>query len=195
MNSHSHPLNKRGFLKQSALLMLGAGVSQQARANQAVTVPLLSSITATSFESTLNSNMERKNLFETIANDKSLKVFRKCIEKTKLDDFLAGEGPFTIFVSNDAAYKKVSFGRKLKVWTNVGLMTDILKFHIIEGHWTTQKLLSVTLLQTLHGESIEVSQLDGQVQVAGIPLLSTDVYATNGVIHIVEQVMLPPETT
>lgn len=136
-----------------------------------------------------------KDIFATISENRTLKIFTRCLKKTAFDKWLRADGPYTVFVSSDEAYKKVSYGRKLAVWTNIGLMKDILNFHIVEGQWTLENLKTVTSLPTMHGAELEVShRQDGSVLVAGAVIDQNDISASNGMVHVIDEVIVPPKS-
>lgn len=131
------------------------------------------------------------NIADIIQADKSLNLFAKSLKKSGINELLQGEGPYTVFVSNDAAYDEVSFSRKLAVWTNKKRMIRILNFHIVRGHITSDDLKTVNFLTTLEGEQLKVENKGEKIDIAGIA--KKDIYASNGIIHVIDKVIVPPE--
>ena len=135
-----------------------------------------------------------QNIAEIIKSDKDLSIFAKSLEKSGMDHLLEGEGPYTVFVSNNAAYDKVSFGKKLAVWRNKKLMIEILNFHIVQGVITEQDLLSMkdTILSTLEGVPLNIKK-QNELKIDKAKIARMDIHASNGIVHVIDEVILPPK--
>ena len=137
-----------------------------------------------------------KDIFSIIAENKKMKIFARCLKKTAIDKMLADqEGSYTVFVSNDIAYRKISYGRKFAVWTNKKLMAEILHFHIVKGVWTIEDLQEVTKIPSMKGPEIDISQTENGLLISGASLNEQNIQASNGIIHVLDKVILPPKNT
>ena len=159
---------------------------------------LLVIISCVVFYSTQANNLDTQtsssvtlSIADIIQADKSLNLFARSLKKSGINELLQGEGPYTVFVSNDEAYEEVSFSRKLAVWTNKKRMIRILNFHIVRGRITSEDLKTVTSLTTLEGAQLSVENNGEKVDIAGIA--KKDIYASNGIIHVIDKVIVPPE--
>ena len=114
---------------------------------------------------------------------------------TELDEALMGEGPFTVFAPTDEAFDLLPEGTVEGLLEDLDTLSDILLYHVVEGRVMAADVVGLAgqMVATLSGEELEVA-LDGDtVQINHINVIITDIEADNGVIHVIEGVLLPPE--
>ena len=110
-----------------------------------------------------------------------------------LVDALQGEGPFTVFAPTDEAFAAIpeaTLASLLKP-ENKDKLVAILKLHVIEGRAFAAQVVEAHELSPLAGGPLSVRAKDGQVMIGKARVLATDVQATNGVIHVIDSVLLP----
>jgi uncharacterized surface protein with fasciclin (FAS1) repeats len=108
---------------------------------------------------------------------------------------LSGPGPFTVFAPSNDAFQATlsSLGLTLAdVAADKALLTDILLYHVASGSYTAQDLLGMDTITMLNGDTATVSVRDGKVYVNDSPVSNANIRATNGIIHVIDTVMLPP---
>ena len=112
-----------------------------------------------------------------------------------LVDTLNGDGPFTVFAPTDAAFAKLDpvLVRALLLPQNKALLTKILTYHVVSGKVMSTDIVAGDVA-TLEGQNISLTT-DGGVKVNGATVAPADVLATNGVIHVIDTVLLPPDLT
>lgn len=114
---------------------------------------------------------------------------------------LKGNGPFTVFAPTDAAFNKLPAGtvNNLLNPVNKGKLADILKYHVINGQRLTSAQINAIHLpakvRTLEGNTITVSKNGKNLKVNDATVILADVMATNGIIHVIDTVLLPPTTS
>ncbi len=110
---------------------------------------------------------------------------------------LSGDGPLTVFAPTDDAFAKLPKGtvEELLKPENKEKLAGILKFHVISGRVSLAKALEAGEATTLQGAKIGVKFADGRVRIGPAALVKADIAASNGVIHVIDQVLLPPDTT
>ena len=110
---------------------------------------------------------------------------------------LSGEGPFTVLAPTDEAFAKLPAGAidTLLKPENRAQLVDILKNHVIAGGVTLAKALEMREGTTLQGSSISIKFSDGRVQIGNATLVKADIAASNGIIHVIDQVLLPSKAT
>ncbi len=111
-----------------------------------------------------------------------------------LVEALQGKGPLTVFAPSDEAFAKLgkdTIAALLKPEAKAKL-ANILKFHVVAGEMTAAKVVGSKTLEALNGETLTIDTKNG-VMVANAKVAKTDIMASNGVIHIIDSVMLPPE--
>ncbi len=111
---------------------------------------------------------------------------------------LKGNGPFTVFAPTDAAFSKLPAGTVADLIKpeNKGKLTQILKYHVINGKSiTSSQINSMTLptdVETFEGNKIRVSKDGNNLKVNNATVIIADVIATNGIIHVIDTVLMPP---
>jgi uncharacterized surface protein with fasciclin (FAS1) repeats len=112
-----------------------------------------------------------------------------------LVDTLKGNGPFTVFAPTDAAFAKLPAGtvENLLKPENRAQLISILTYHVVPGDIRAQALLGkVTPAKTVQGRNVTVNGQGGRVRVNGVNVVTADVVASNGVIHVIDTVLMPP---
>lgn len=110
-----------------------------------------------------------------------------------LVDTLKGEGPFTVFAPTDDAFAKLPEGTIEALLADIPALTDILLFHVAPESYMASEVVEMPVIQTAQGGSLIVQVMDGKVMINGAEVIITDVYAKNGVIHVIDSVLLPQD--
>jgi transforming growth factor-beta-induced protein len=131
---------------------------------------------------------ESLNIVETAVAAGDFTVLAGALEATGLDEALAGDGPFTVFAPTDAAFAALGEGVLDSLTTEQ--LSEILQYHVI-GQQVLSTDLEAGVVTTLSGLSAFVS-LEGGVSVNDANVTTADVQASNGVIHVIDKVLLPP---
>ncbi|MEM8669090.1 MAG: fasciclin domain-containing protein [Planctomycetota bacterium] len=111
-----------------------------------------------------------------------------------LVDALSGDGPLTVFAPTDDAFAKLPKGtvESLLKPENKSKLADILKYHVVSGRVYSEDALAAKAAKTLQGSSVSIGIKNGAARVNDAKLVATDVDASNGVIHIIDSVLIPP---
>jgi len=117
------------------------------------------------------------------------------VEAAGLKDVLMGEGPFTVFAPTDDAFAALPAGtvESLLKPANLEKLQTILTYHVVSGRVYSDAVLEMEMVKTLADMEAAVSVMDGKVMIGEAGVVKTDIEATNGVIHVIDAVMLPPE--
>ena len=143
------------------------------------------------------SEMKSKTIVDVAAGAGTFNTLIAAAKAAGLAEALSGEGPLTVFAPTDAAFAALPEGtvETLLLPENKDQLAGILKYHVIAGKIKSSDLAgAVTTTDTLNGE-ITVDATGETVKVAGATVTTADVMADNGVIHIIDAVMLPPQTS
>lgn len=118
------------------------------------------------------------------------------VEAADLVGALSGKEPLTVFAPTDEAFGKLPEGlvTDLLKPENKSRLIEILTYHVISGQVPLATALELGEAETLQGDTVMIAFKDGRVMVAQAALLNADIKASNGVIHVIDQVLLPPET-
>lgn len=110
-----------------------------------------------------------------------------------LVDALKSEGPLTVFAPNDAAFAKLPKGtvESLLLPENKDKLTAILTYHVVPGRFDAKHVVAQERLATLLGQDLAIDASEDGVSVAGARVIATDLMASNGIVHVIDSVMLP----
>ena len=115
------------------------------------------------------------------------------IEAAGLVETLQGEGPFTVFAPTDAAFAKLPPGtvEKLLEPENRDELLAILTYHVVPGRVSSVQVVNLSEAKTVNGAFVAITLSDSGVQVDNARVIKTDIAASNGVIHVIDSVVLP----
>ncbi|MBM3973614.1 MAG: fasciclin domain-containing protein [Planctomycetes bacterium] len=136
-----------------------------------------------------------KDIVGTAIGAGSFQTLIAAVKAAGLVETLQGEGPFTVFAPTDEAFAKLgkeTIADLLKP-ENKAKLTAVLTYHVVPGNMPAGKVVTQTSLATAQGASLPIVANKDGVTVAGAKVVKTDVMATNGVIHVIDTVVLPPE--
>lgn len=108
-----------------------------------------------------------------------------------LTDFLGGDGPFTVFAPTDDAFAALPAHTIEALLADTDRLTDILTYHVVAGAVTSDVVVTLPSAETLNGASVEITVEGGSVMVDGASVTVVDIEATNGIIHVIDAVLLP----
>lgn len=109
----------------------------------------------------------------------------------ELVDTLKGPGPFTVFAPNDAAFAKVPAADLEKLLQDKAALSKVLTYHVVPGKVKAADVVKLSSAKTVQGQELKISVQDGTVLVDGAKVISTDIETSNGVIHVIDSVVLP----
>jgi uncharacterized surface protein with fasciclin (FAS1) repeats len=107
---------------------------------------------------------------------------------------LEGPGPFTVFAPTDEAFAKLPAGtvESLLLPENKAKLQAILQYHVVSGRVLAAQARTVTSAKTLQGSAVPIATAAGGLTVGGAKVVTADIQASNGVIHVIDSVILPP---
>jgi uncharacterized surface protein with fasciclin (FAS1) repeats len=120
----------------------------------------------------------------------SFKTLVQAVQAAGLVETLSGEGPFTVFAPTDEAFAQIPQETLQAVLADKEKLTAILTYHVVPGKLMAADVVRSTQLQTVQGQSITVST-EGGVRVDDANVVQTDIEADNGVIHVIDKVIMP----
>jgi uncharacterized surface protein with fasciclin (FAS1) repeats len=133
------------------------------------------------------------DLVGVAVNDSRFSTLAAAVEAAGLIDTLQSEGPFTVFAPTDEAFGKLPDGTVEALLQDIPTLTDILLYHVVPGRVVSGDVVNVDSAASAQGASIGVSVNGGSVLLNGDSrVVETDILATNGVVHVIDSVILPP---
>ncbi|MEB3311033.1 MAG: fasciclin domain-containing protein [Snowella sp.] len=132
-------------------------------------------------------------IVEVASSNDSFKTLVEAVKAADLVETLSGKGPFTVFAPTDKAFKALPKGtlESLLKPENKSKLQKILTYHVVSGEVTSNQIRPGQV-KTVEGSPVTVSIKDGKVMVGSAKVTSADIDASNGVIHVIDQVLLPP---
>ena len=136
-----------------------------------------------------------KSIVETAVSAGSFKTLVAALKAADLVDAVSGEGPLTVFAPTDEAFAKLPKGtvESLLKPENKDQLVAVLTYHVAKGSYPASKVVQSDSIKSLQGQSIKVMVTDDAVMVDNAKLVATDIECTNGVIHVIDSVILPKE--
>jgi uncharacterized surface protein with fasciclin (FAS1) repeats len=141
----------------------------------------------------MNNSNEDPDIVETAIAAGSFETLVAAVQAAGLVETLQGEGPFTVFAPTDDAFAKLPAGtvEELLLPENKDKLTAILTYHVVAGELMAKDVVGMKTLKTVEGSKIKVSMKDGKAYVDGAQILKTDITTSNGVIHVIDAVIVP----
>lgn len=138
---------------------------------------------------------DTKNIVDTAVAAGSFKTLAKALEAADLVDTLKGPGPFTVFAPTDEAFAKLPAGtlESLLKPENKTKLQRILKYHVVPGKIMAADVVKLRSAKTVSGDTVGIATRDGGVTVDDARVVKTDIAASNGVIHVIDTVILPKD--
>jgi transforming growth factor-beta-induced protein len=132
-----------------------------------------------------------KNLADTAVAAGQFNTLVAAVKAAGLVETLSGPGPFTVFAPSDAAFARLPAGTIEGLLRDKAALTAILTYHVVPGKLTAKQVVASKWLQTVEGQSIHVQNSGDAVTVDGASISATDIETSNGIIHVIDAVILP----
>ena len=135
----------------------------------------------------------QSDIVDTAVAAGSFTTLAAALQAAGLVDTLKGKGPFTVFAPTDEAFAKLPKGtvEDLLKPENKAKLAAILTYHVVPGAVKADQVVKLTDAKTVNGQSVTIKVDGGTVMVDGAKVVKTDIEATNGVIHVIDSVILP----
>jgi transforming growth factor-beta-induced protein len=143
------------------------------------------------------SNVAKADIVDTAASAKQFNTLLAAAKAAGLVEALKGDGPITVFAPTDDAFAKLPEGtvESLLKPENKAALAGILTYHVVPGKVTAAKVVKASALDTLNGQRLAVKVDENGVAIDNAKVVKTDITASNGVIHVIDSVMLPTDKT
>jgi len=138
---------------------------------------------------------EQPNIVETAVAAGSFNTLAAALEAAGLVETLQGEGPFTVFAPTDEAFAKLPEGtvEELLKPENRDRLTAVLTYHVVPGELMAADVVATDQATTVQGSPVRFRVTEAGATIEGVNIVQTDIEASNGVIHVIDRVILPPE--
>ena len=132
-----------------------------------------------------------QDIVDTAIANGSFNTLTAALTAAGLVDTLKGVGPFTVFAPSDAAFAKLPAGTVEALLADKAKLTAILTYHVAPGALMAADVASMGTIDTVQGGNLKVSAQDRKVMINSAEVVTPDVRASNGVIHVIDSVLLP----
>jgi len=140
---------------------------------------------------TAASIMGEKNLVQTAVAAGQFKTLASLLQKAGLAGTLQGKGPFTVFAPTDAAFGKLPKATLASLAKDRAKLRAVLLYHVVRGKITAAQAMKLRSAKTLEGASVPIRVRGPRVVVDGATVIKPNVMASNGVIHVINKVLIP----
>ena len=133
----------------------------------------------------------KADIVDTAVAAGSFKTLAKALTEAGLVDTLKSKGPFTVFAPTDEAFAKLPKGTVEALLKDKKKLTAILTYHVVAGKVMAADAAKLSTAKTVNSQSIKISAKDGVVMINDAKVTQADIETTNGVIHVIDKVLLP----
>ena len=135
-------------------------------------------------------NHKGNNIVDVASEAGTFKTLLTALDAASLTEVLEGEGPFTVFAPTDAAFAALPAGALEGLLADPAQLTKVLTLHVVSGESRAADVVTLSQVTTVEGSVLAIDTTDG-VSVGGAKVIAADVEASNGVIHVIDRVILP----
>ena len=137
---------------------------------------------------------QEKDIVDTAVAAGSFTTLAAALEAAGLVETLKGEGPFTVFAPTDEAFAKLPAGTVEALLKDIPQLTAILTYHVVPGKVDAAQVVHLTTAETVNGQSLSISVNGATVMVDNAKVVTTDIMASNDIIHVIDTVVLPQDS-
>lgn len=131
------------------------------------------------------------SILETAQAAGKFSTLLTAVKAAGLADALSGEGPFTVFAPTDEAFAALPEGTVQALLNDKEKLSSILTYHVLNGEVKAENVIKLDKAETLNGQSVSIKVVEKKVMIDNALVTATDIICTNGVIHVIDSVILP----
>lgn len=139
---------------------------------------------------TAGTHSEKKDIVDTAVAAGSFKTLVQAVQAAGLVETLKGAGPFTVFAPTDEAFARLPKGSLEALLADKAKLSAVLTYHVVPGNVTAADVVKLSTAQTVQGGTLRVDASNG-VKVDGATVVKADIACSNGVIHVIDTVLMP----
>jgi uncharacterized surface protein with fasciclin (FAS1) repeats len=160
----------------------------------AVAMVMVGGLTVSASQATAQTRAAQpsRDIVETAVAAGSFNTLAAALQAADLVEVLKGAGPFTVFAPTDAAFAKLPAGTVEALLKDKAKLTAILTYHVVPGAVKAADVVKLNSARTVQGQNVRIMVRDGKVMINNATVTSAAVVASNGVIHVIDTVILPP---
>jgi uncharacterized surface protein with fasciclin (FAS1) repeats len=140
-----------------------------------------------------SAQMMEEDIVDVAIQNGNFTTLAAALEAAGLIETLKSDGPFTVFAPTDEAFAKLPAGTVEALLQDKERLTQILTYHVVPGEVTSSQVVNLSEAETVNGALIQITTTpEGTVKINNATVTAADVQASNGVIHVIDTVILPP---
>jgi uncharacterized surface protein with fasciclin (FAS1) repeats len=136
-----------------------------------------------------------KDIVDTAVSAGQFKTLVKAVQAADLAATLKGSGPFTVFAPTDEAFAALPQEKLEALLKDKKALTSVLTYHVVPGKVLAADVVNLESAKTAQGQVLAINAKDGKVRVNEANVIKTDILCANGVIHVIDAVLMPPAAT
>lgn len=139
------------------------------------------------------SSGQKMDIVDTAVAAGSFNTLATALTEAGLVETLKGPGPFTVFAPTDEAFSKLPDGtlENLLKPANRDKLVSVLTYHVVAGEVMSDEVVEMDSAATVNGKNVSIKSIDGKVMIDKATVVKTDIKASNGVIHVIDEVLIP----
>jgi len=134
---------------------------------------------------------DKKNIVETAMAAGQFDTLVTAVKEAGLVDTLSGEGPFTVFAPTDTAFGAIPSEDLNALLADKEALTSVLTYHVVPGKVMAADVVNLSEAETVQGSTVDINVKGGTVMIDGATVIQTDIETSNGVIHVIDAVIMP----
>ncbi len=158
-----------------------------------MTIPVMAMAGNYGSSASKSGHMQKMDIVDTAVSAGSFNTLAQALQAADLVETLKGPGPFTVFAPTDKAFARLPDGtlEDLLRPENKGKLQAILTYHVVPGRVMSADAAKLSSAKTVNGQSFRISKTSGALMVDGAHVTKADIMASNGVIHVIDRVIMP----
>lgn len=137
-------------------------------------------------------NNDTKTIVDIAVGNPDFSTLVAALQSAGLVETLSAEGPFTVFAPTNEAFAKLPAGTVESLLADIPALTKVLTYHVVAGKVLAADVVTMTSAPTVEGQEVKIAVVDGSVKLNETSTVTaTDIEASNGVIHVIDSVLLP----
>jgi len=137
-------------------------------------------------------NSSKNDIVQTAIKAGNFTTLTTALTEAGLVDALKGDGPFTVFAPTDEAFKNLPDGALEGLLKDKEALKNVLLYHVVSGKVSSKEVVDLNKATTLNGSDLNIKTNNGKVMINDADVIGADVMASNGIIHVIDKVLLPP---
>jgi len=132
-----------------------------------------------------------KTIVDIAASDPQFSTLVAALKAAGLVETLSGKGPFTVFAPTNAAFAKIPKADLDKLLADKAALTKVLTYHVVAGKVTAAQVMKLKMAKTVQGSDVNVMVMGKSVEINGAKVIKANIMASNGIIHVIDTVLMP----